>query len=230
VFRFSQEQEFYAQGARPKAEPCGLCARDKRIAWLAAHSGLEASEMIKRVGDFRAIRFKDSAERTEQRRQARALIGQAVRDKHGIYTWWGDFGSGKSLALQVIVNELRETDLREGFYSSFSSIIDHLRGLFAKRADVGEYWDRLLRIPVLAVDEVTRFDDRGWILDKLFLLVDTRYRLRESHLTLFATNDNPRQALPPEDGIGYLFSRMREGRHLCELRGDVRSVVSAKAR
>jgi len=225
VFPRPENGVYYARGAAIKAVPCPLCARDTRQDWLANHSGLEGGERGSKMHDFRAIRFKER-DKTAQRKQAKHLIEQAIEERHGLYSFWGDFGSGKSLALRIIVNEMRVLHLQEGYYASFAAIIDHLRGLFSRREDVGTYWDRLLRIPVLALDEVTRFDDRGWILDKLFVLVDTRYRLKASHLTIFATNDDPRKALPPEDGIGYLFSRMREG-HLCELRGDVRSVVAA---
>ncbi len=123
-----------------------------------------------------------------------------------------------------MVNELRQ-QLVEGYYAPFALIVDHLRNLFATGQDSSTYWQRLLNIPVLALDEVSRFDEgRAWIRDRLFVLADTRYRMRRSHLTLFATNDNPRAALPTSDAIGYLFSRMREGR-LFELRGDLRSAV-----
>ena len=63
-----------------------------------------------------------------------------------------------------------------------------------------------------------------WACEKLFLLVDTRYQRQDSHLTLFATNDDPRKELPPAEAIGYLFSRMREG-DLIELRGDMRPAL-----
>ena len=205
--------------------PCRLCATDKRKRWLEEHSGLESAECQNRADAFKLIRSEDNPGMLPQRRIAKTLIERAIASKAGLFTFWGDFGSGKTLALQVIINELRVQNLLDGYYASFAAVIDHLRTLFATKQDASAYWDRMLSVPVLALDEVTRFDDqKGWVKDRLFLLADTRYRMRKSHLTVFATNSNPNSALPPDDAIGYLFSRMREGQ-LCELRGDVRSVV-----
>jgi DNA replication protein DnaC len=160
-----------------------------------------------------------------QRKRARVAMVQAIEKRAGLLTFWGDFGSGKTLAMQVVVNELREEHGIEGYYAPLAAILSHLRSLYNANADTSDYWQRLLGIPVLALDEVTRFrTDSQWQQEQLFVLVDTRYRRRDTHLTLFATNDDPRLSLPPEEAIGYLLSRMREGT-LCELRGDVRAVA-----
>lgn len=214
---------------------CLTCAKDRRIAWLTTNSGLVGSELNTKMHHFKLIPFQATEDLTTeqahlltaQRQRAKTLIEQAVQERCGLYTFFGDFGSGKSLALQIIVNEMRTLHQQEGYYASFAGIIDHLRSLFRQGAEASSYWNRLLRIPVLSVDEVTRFnDEKQWIQERLFLLADTRYRLKASHLTVFATNANPHQALPPDEPIGYLFSRLREGR-LCELRGDVRSAIAA---
>jgi DNA replication protein DnaC len=78
---------------------------------------------------------------------------------------------------------------------------------------------------VLAVDEVTRFNDTGWSREQLFVIIDTRYRRRKSHLTLLATNDNPTEELGTDDNVGYVFSRIRQGCPL-ELRGNMRQANS----
>ena len=124
----------------------------------------------------------------------------------------------------VGVRWLREVQGVEGFYAPFAVVLDHLRSLYRDNADTSTFWQRLLDVPALAVDECSRFKATDFAREKLFVLADTRYRRRHSHLTLFATNDDPRQHLAPEDAIGYLFSRMREGT-LIELRGDVREAV-----
>lgn len=207
---------------------CPICARDGRLGWLAKHSGLKPAERQNTLDSFMEIQ-SGNYEHVTQRRKARALIERAIHDKAGLFTFWGDFGSGKTLSLQIIINELRQADMREGYYAPFAVVIDHLRQLFATNQDSSTYWDRLLSVPVLALDEVSRFDDgRAWIRDRLFVLADTRYRMRHSHLTIFATNANPNAALPTTDAVGYLFSRMREG-ELCELRGDVRAVARTMA-
>lgn len=205
--------------------PCPACGTDGRKRWIADHCGLEPLERRRKMHDFQVPRLPN-AEQREQRRAAKLAIAQAIDTRTGWVSFWGDYGAGKTLALQIIVNELRELKLIEGYYAPFAVVLDHLRSLFnAQRGvDTSAYWRRLLDVPVLALDEVTRFKPTEWAMQQLFVLVDTRYRRQASHLTLYATNEDPRQSLPPEEAIGYLYSRMRQF-DLIELRGDVRAAV-----
>lgn len=205
---------------------CEYC--NDRKPWLRRYCGLEPHERARRLHHWKVPAFKD-AERREQRKQARLLMEDAIEARHGFFTFWGDFGSGKTLALQIVVNELRELERRqiEGFYAPFVRVLEHLLSLIRDNRESSSFWQRLLDVPVLAIDEVTRFKATEWAQQKLFDLVDLRYRRRPSHLTVFATNDDPRTVLSPGDALGYLYSRMREG-ELCELRGDVRGAVRGK--
>jgi len=163
-----------------------------------------------------------------QRRAALDAMEAMVERPAGLYTFWGDFGSGKTMALQIVVNELRELRMVEGYYAPFSVILDHLRGLWSNGQNSSSFWDRMLNIPVLALDEVTRFDNsKLWAQERLFNLIDTRYRKKATHLTLFATNENPTVGLETDDPVGYLFSRMREGA-MYLLEGDLRQAMSKK--
>jgi len=202
--------------------PCPVCGTEERKAWIAQHCGMEHQERNRQLIAWRTPAMPQREWR-EQRAEAKTAMMTAITARAGLWTFWGDFGSGKTLAVQIILNELRR-DAIEGFYAPFAVILDHLRSLVRDNAESSTFWQRLLDVPVLAVDEVTRFKATDFAREKLFVLADTRYRRRNSHLTLFATNDDPRQHLAPEDAIGYLFSRMREG-HLVELRGDVREAV-----
>ena len=215
---------------------CPVCSTERRGAWIAEHCGLSEGELDTRLSDFKIIRFRtpkdadrqvrDEIERRPaQRAHAREMVKAAVHDGHGLYTFYGDFGSGKTLALQVILNECREVQTWEGYYATFASILDHLRGMYAQNQDTTNFWERLLRIKVLCVDEITRFNEESrWVQDRLFVLTDERYRRRDRTLTVFGTNADVTQVLPPDESIGYLFSRMREGK-LVELRGDVRAAI-----
>lgn len=198
--------------------PCDKCATEQHRAAMALRSGLEPSEQEVTLDTWRRPGLSTSYQK--QRDRAKEALEAAIKDKAGLYTFWGDFGAGKSFHLQAAINELRACGV-EGYYAPLVSILDHLRSMYARREGTSRYWQRLLEIPVLAIDEVTRFNDTGWSQEKLFELVDTRYRRRKTHLTLFATNDDPNRSLPPREALGYLYSRMREGK-LIELRGDVR--------
>jgi len=203
---------------------CEVCGRDAQKRWMRRHCGMETREQAHRLSFWRtpALAQQQQAQRT----RARSAMGNAIDKRAGLLTFWGDFGSGKTLASQIVINELREEHGIEGYYAPLATILSHLRSLYNAKADTSDYWQRLLDIPVLALDEVTRFrSDSQWQQEQLFVLVDTRYRRRDTHLTVFATNDDPRASLPPEEAIGYLLSRIREGT-LCELRGDVRAAAA----
>lgn len=190
---------------------------------MARRSGLEPWEQQVNLEKWKTPGLSDAYK--EQRERAKATIEAAIEAEVGLYTFWGDYGAGKSFALQIVVNELHDRGAA-GCFAPLAAILDHLRSLYQRREGTSRYWQRLLEIPVLAVDEVTRFNDTGWAREKLFELADTRYRRRKTHLTLFATNDDPTRSLPPGEALGYLYSRMREG-VLVELRGDVRPAVAA---
>lgn len=202
--------------------PCPTCSEPARRKWLMSNCGLEGGMLHVGLNDWAAGQWADGR-RIKQRIDARRAIETAVAQRHGLYTFFGDFGSGKTHALAVVCNELRGT-LTETFYAPMPSILAHLRTLYGTKQDSSTFWERLLDIPVLALDEVTRINTTDWAREMLFVLVDTRYRRRASHLTLFATNDDPRQSLPTSETFGYLFSRMRQGT-VIELRGDMREVV-----
>lgn len=206
-----------------KIEHCSICNKDRRAKWLAENCGLEPEEIEKAYSSqFRLGNWSPDISKTysDQRRAVAEMLAKVKRNRAGLITLYGDYGSGKTFTLQIAVNEAR-ADLIESFYAPFSLILSHLRGLVAQKADSSTFMQRLFDVPVLAIDEVTRFNETEWAMEQLFVLVDTRYRRRHSHLTLFATNDDPQVLLSTGETVGYLFSRMRQGK-LFELRGDMR--------
>jgi len=218
----------FAQLGTPAADivvPCPQCATEQHRTAMARRSGLEPSEQEVNLARWRRPGLATSYQR--QRARAKEAVEAAIRTKVGLYTFWGDFGAGKTFHLQAAINELRACDV-EGYYAPLAAILEHLRAMYQRREGTSRYWQRLIEIPALAIDEVTRFYDTGWAREKLFELVDTRYRKRKTHLTLFATNDDPNRSLPPGEALGYLYSRMREG-VLIELRGDVRPAVASSS-
>lgn len=202
--------------------PCGTCAGDTRKQWITTNCGMQGDELNSRMHDWRLGTWEDEAKR-HQREQARDAIEEAVGERRGFVTFWGDFGAGKTFALQIIVNEMRVKEV-ECFYAPLALLLDHLRSLYRTGTQSSRYWQRLMDVPALAVDEVTRYYETPWAQERLWMLADTRYRRMGSHLTIFATNDDPRVALPTSEPVGYLYSRQRQGR-LVELRGDVRPAM-----
>jgi DNA replication protein DnaC len=216
-----------------KIQPCATCDVQRSFSWLTQHCGLSVGERTIRYECWQAGGWEQMPPETrrlyrEQRKLAGEALQAALTGWAGLYTFFGDFGAGKTLALQIVANEAR-LEMIESLYAPFSLILEHLRSLYSQEEASSQFWQRLLEIPVLCLDEVTRFNETAWAREKLFTLADTRYRRRDARLTLFATNDDPRQMLPPSEDVGYLYSRMRQGQ-LLELGGDMREVVKSTPR
>lgn len=193
---------------------CPTCSEPIRRRWLAANSGLGGPDLDHRLRHWETgIWPPGQQDRRQQRIAALKQMQTAIENRSGFYTFYGDFGAGKSFALAVVCNELRDA-MVETHYVTLPAVFYHLRSLIASDQDWSHYWQRLLDVPVLALDEVTRFRETEWASEKMFVLANTRYQRRHSCLTLFATNDDPTTD-------SYLFSRMRDGVQI-ELRGDMR--------
>lgn len=196
---------------------CQVCGGDYSQ-WLAKHCGLEDRELRYHLQDWTIPNLPRDLQ--AQREQAREELSRAIEEQVGLLTFWGDYGAGKTFALQITVNELRLQGV-ESLYAPFPSVLSHLRSLYDLSQSTSSYWQRLLSVPVLALDEVDRFNATSWAKEKLWELADTRYRRRRSHLTLVATNRDVKERLPTSEPLGYLLSRLREGK-IVELRGDLR--------
>jgi DNA replication protein DnaC len=191
---------------------CHVCTGGTRQLWLNKYSGLSQGELQRSMDDYKML--------TPQHKNAKMMIDKALNTRAGLYSFWGDFGSGKSAALTTVTAEIIRVGV-EAYYSPMAKILDHIRSMYATHQDSTAFWDRLLTIPCLALDEVSRFNDTPWAKEKLFILADQRYRLRGTHITLFATNENPTEDWSTAEAIGYLFSRMNDG-DIVRLEGDLR--------
>jgi len=205
--------------------PCDVCSEPGRRDWLKKHCGLDAAHLSHRLTDWQPGTWSDEerAARIKERQAAKGAMEQSIERQAGLLTFWGDFGAGKTYALQIITNEARERMI-ESHYVRMADVLEHLRKLYAQKVDTSPYWQRLLDIPVLCLDEVTRYNETQWSAERVWMLADTRYSRRASHLTVFATNNDPNKLLPVVEPVGYMYSRMRQGT-LVELRGDLRGVA-----
>ena len=201
---------------------CPVCGAERWREWLAANCGLERGELLKRLHDWKEGEWAESLLR-EQRRKALAAMEAALEKRTGWLTFYGDNGAGKTHGGQIVLNELRFKG-SPTLYTTFPKVLRYIRQSIAGRADYGVWWQRLEDMPALFVDEVTRGSDTAFARERLWELVDVRWRRRDSHLTLWATNADPREVLPPDNPLAYLWSRMRSG-VLVELRGDCRGAM-----
>lgn len=228
VERFGKDALIYPLGS-PAAEymvPCRSCGTEHALQKNADESNLEGREQKVMLAHWKVPNFSDHPGWCAQRRRGKQIMSKMLQVKAGLLTLWGDYGSGKTMGAWVMVNEMRTLHNARGYFATFAEVLENLRGMYGKDQDTSDYWERMLSIPVLAIDEITRFNESSqWAQEKLAQLVDTRYRKRDTHMTILTTNENPNQRYEDEDrGLGYLFSRMMEG-ELVELGGDVRPLV-----
>jgi len=195
-----------------KLVPCS-CWEAERIAHLVNLSGLKQHETHTlddlTVYDDASWKMVDLGRRF------------VVQPRGWLYLWGGP-GNGKSLILQAVVNELTARGVG-AVYTTFSDLLDLIRDTFSRDAEESyqsRFW-RLQRVTVLAVDEFDKINETPWVSELRSKLMDHRYRdaIGGETATLFASNSNPREALP-----GWICSRVFDRRFTVHHHqgGDVR--------
>jgi DNA replication protein DnaC len=148
-----------------------------------------------------------------------------AKTPRGWLSLWGTYGLGKTHLLAAVVNECTAQRIGAVYYT-LPDLLDKLRDGYSDDGFSGLY-ERLVNVPVLALDELDKVRLTEWAKEKLYQLCDARYRDRDRRGTLFASNTRPDTADPE---LGYLASRMADyyGCQVIELAGgDVRPVARA---
>jgi DNA replication protein DnaC len=216
-----------------RVERCPDCASNSHAAWLRRNSGLSERELALTLMSWQPGQWAGQPPQVAQRRRKqRGLVTEMLKlvaggMGDGLYTLYGEYGAGKSFALKIVTAECVRMGT-EAYYVALPFLLDHLReGMYDDNPKFAALWDRVLKVPVLCLDEVTRCNPTPWARERVWMLADERYNRRGELLTVFATNINP-EGVPGDDDMGYLFSRMSEGL-LMQLEGDMRPVVGVRA-
>jgi len=188
-------------GKWPCPHPCHTA---ERLARLAKLSGLAEEDLSLRLADFRV---GDGVTKSVLR-AARAFLVQPTP----LFYLWGGYGNGKSLLLKALVNEFNAAGY-VAVYTKFSRLLWWMRQVFGDNGDQESYlgrYERLKRVPMLAVDEFDKVNLTDFAQEFRFDFFDERYEagLRGECYTVFASNS------APEDLPGYLLSRIEDGRCL----------------
>jgi len=164
----------------------------------------------------------------EGRRPARDAARRFVRDPCGWLTFWGEYGVGKTYTLAAIVNALLGESVA-AMYVVLPDLLDAWRRAYDPSAPVA--FDCLFAevrdVPVLALDEMGQVKMTSWGLEKLFQLLDHRYRNAVILGTVMALNFEPVPGAVPEEWpprAGAILSRMQEYRVVEISGGDLRGV------
>lgn len=165
------------------------------------------------------------------RRPARLAAQRFVCNPKGWLTVWGEYGTGKTYVLASIVNELRKQE-RAAMYVAAPDLLDAWRKAYDPDAPANfdTLFAKVRDVPILALDELGQVKMTAWGLEKLFQLLD--YRYRESHQlgTVLALHFEPKSdcapaGWPPQADA--ILSRVHEWPdQVVEMTGgDVRPVV-----
>jgi len=167
------------------------------------------------------------------RRPAWEVAQRFVKRPQGWMTVWGEFGVGKTYVLASIVNRLR-TEEKAAMYVVAPDLLDAWRKAYDPDAPASfdVLFAEVRDVPVLALDELSQVKMTAWGLEKLFQLLDYRYRESARLGTVIAlTFELKAEAAPAgwPPQADAILSRMREWPdQIVELTGgDVRPLVGA---
>ncbi|MCI4625043.1 MAG: ATP-binding protein [Candidatus Magnetoovum sp. WYHC-5] len=107
--------------------------------------------------------------------QRKAL--DTVSARHGGYFLFGCWGTGKTHLLVASVIRAVQSDIISAFISA-PKLLDTIRK--AGRENDSELEVLFHSIPYLAVDDIGKQKDTDWASERLFLLLDERYRLSQA--------------------------------------------------
>lgn len=127
-----------------------------------------------------------------------------LSDPRGWLTLEGPNGRGKTMLLLATLNHLRDAAII-GAYITAPQLAAQMRALARDGEALIALQDRLVELPVLAIDELCKIGPSEFVEERLFRVLDERERAWETRITLFAHNR-------PERVPEYLLSRMQARR------------------
>lgn len=172
---------------------------DARAARMAAVSSLGPEDVKRRLSDIKPVSGNQ-----EMLEAAAAIIERG-------YGWlyiFGGPGNAKSEVLKAIVNQANDTGKGPAIYTTLATILDYIRQGFVSN-DYLERKERLIKAPVLAIDEMDKIKNSDWVEQFRFLFLDARYQsaVNKQTMTVFAGQPHPKIIFDSP-----IYDRFRDGR------------------
>lgn len=192
--------------------PCPLCSgnKDELVNLLLRSSGVPMDHRAKQLGFIEARAGKETLHQTCNE------IVESLPNPKGLYTFYGDHGTGKSTAAMILVVEACRSGVRAQ-YTTANEIAVMVKDTWSNPEKTErDVIEELMKNSLLVIDEVDRvksFDETG-----ISALIDSRYMVRGEAATILITNMN----VAGRGGDSYLKSRMADGTIVRVTGGDMR--------
>lgn len=122
-------------------------------------------------------------------RSAQTIARQASAQGWGLYVFWGALGVGKTGLLTAVINSALDRNIPARYYVVPELLREWRASYQDDTFDVA--FETVRDTPVLALDELWRYKETEWAAERMFELVDYRYRFWDRLLTVCATNAEP---------------------------------------
>lgn len=178
---------------QPLPCPCGLVAR-RRSVRLDGLLGFTDELKLKSFADLGPV---------AKQGLARLAARDYAANPRGWLYLYGPPGDGKTTLIAAAVNELRAAG-RVAVFATVPDLLTFLRSTFndGAGASFDSTWRHLLSVDILALDDLGAENPTDWTRERIFELVNARYRARLC--TLVASN------LEPERQESRIASRFRD--------------------
>lgn len=176
--------------------PCPKCGPAVRLAALRRMSRLSP--------EMQELGWADVTE-TPFNRDIIKTLRRQVAGPSWFLTLLGPNGRGKTHMLTVMLNEAIRAG-HSGLYLTTADFLDDLRDTFHPKAEAAysKVFDTAMKVQVLVLDEFDRYNATPWAEEKVFQLVEHRWRNGRELLTCFASNAEIAEVHP------YIRSRMQD--------------------
>ncbi len=138
----------------------------------------------------------------------------------GLLCFYGELGTAKSGLLTAIVNAALDQHT-PAIYTVAPTMLRELRAAYDDNSFEATF-QNLCAVKVLAIDEMWRYKQTEWAEERMFELMDYRYRYWDRLLTVCATNAHPN---PAHDALWSRFTDTVRAQIINVCGGDMRPVA-----
>ena len=131
-----------------------------------------------------------------------------VKEGLGVGIYGEVKGSGKSLILSAFCNELLEKDYTVKFVNQIE-LLDRIKASWERekgetREKESQIFDELKSVDILAIDELGFNDNKSWLNDKMYSIINNRY---ENKKPIIYTSNKPIKEMQFDERI---VSRLKQ--------------------